>query len=641
MANTDNNNNIKIFSLTRLKFTQLYEDALTYIKAAYNAAGQTFTPASPFGQLLTVLMHLGRMIFYYIEDSISGLNIRTAYRPDQVKGLAMLAGHDASRPISARGAVRLYYYDTGDMRLNGNICYIPNKLKVVSRLNGYNYVLLFGAESGKITMTAGNYLEATIVQGVIKMQYMTGTGMPLQSYNFAERNFQEVDQYYVNVYVNGEVWEIVSSITDLGFNQKGCVVRTGINGGIDVFFGNGTMGAIPPLSAYIICEYIVSDGENGNLSKDYVNADNYWQIETNGVMSDGSDVKLQGNFKITMMTDIIFGTFGEDTALTQLIAPHVSRSFVLANETNYKYFFKRMNMFSSIEVIRGTYNVNGTAIMQLAYDQANKDYNNALLHYNDMLSLSGSDSEQTVEAYKEAQNKLAIRNYAATKLTDNTMQDNTIYILLVPDIKKRISSGQNYFTCDESLFTLSKEEQENIINLINASGQRIITIENRIIQPKTVRFAVNVRAKIWDNYDKQEVYTSGLNKLSEYFLNYERKDIIPISDIIAIFEKDVEGIDSVQAWFSADVNNQDIYGIGDYGIDQFGDIKLSRRITDNTGSYMDVHDMIPLIRGGFVTFDGEEYSSTQTIDGTSAFNLYIADKTVNKKYNLNNYTVLT
>ena len=51
-----------------------------------------------------------------------------------------------------------------------------------------------------------------------------------------------------------------------------------------------------------------------------------------------------------------------------MIAPHVSRSFVLANETNYKYFFKRMNMFSTIEVIRGSYNMNGTSVMQLAYD---------------------------------------------------------------------------------------------------------------------------------------------------------------------------------------------------------------------------------------------------------------------------------
>ena len=44
-------------------------------------------------------------------------------------------------------------------------------------------------------MQTGNYLDATIIQGELKLQAATGTGEKLQSYNFAERNYQEVDQY--------------------------------------------------------------------------------------------------------------------------------------------------------------------------------------------------------------------------------------------------------------------------------------------------------------------------------------------------------------------------------------------------------------------------------------------------------------
>ena len=160
---------IKIFKLNRIKFDELYKDATAYIKATYKAVGQKFNTASPFGQLLQVILHLGRMIFYYIEDSITGLNIRTAYRPDQVKGLAALAGHDTSRPIAARGAIKIAYYDTGDAALNGNICYIANKTKVVNKLNGYTYTILMGADNGKITMQSGNYLEANLIQGEIKL----------------------------------------------------------------------------------------------------------------------------------------------------------------------------------------------------------------------------------------------------------------------------------------------------------------------------------------------------------------------------------------------------------------------------------------------------------------------------------------
>lgn len=632
---------IKIFKLNRIKFNELYQDALRYVKSVYNSVGQNFTPASPFGQLLTVVLNLGRMIFYYIEDSITGLNIRTAYRPDQVRGLAILAGHDSARSIAARGAIKITYKDKGTS-LNGNVAYIPNKTKIISKINGFDYVILFGAEHGRITCQAGNALDACIVQGKIKMQYVTGTGQALQSYNFVERNFGEVDQFYTNVYVNSEPWEIVSSIQDLGFNQKGCVVRTGINGGLDVFFGNGDMGAIPPQGSYIVCEYLLTQGGSGNISKVYANQiGDAWQWNDNALLPDGTQVALEGNFNITLLTDIIFGTMSEDLALTQLIAPHVSRSFVLANETNYRYFFKRMNMFSDVEIIRGSYSVNGTSVMQLAYDQAERNYKTALFEYQNAINQYGESDTHTMEAYQKVNNMLQIKNYAATKLSDNTYRDNTIYIMLIPDITKRIGTAQNYFTCDESLFYLSELEQENILNLINASGQRIITVENRILQPKVVRFSVNVQAKIWDNYEEETVYANGLAQLSKYFINYNRQDIIPASDIVSIFENNVEGIDSVKVWFDADVNNQDIYGAGNYGLDKFGDIVLTREAVDANGQVQSVRDMMPLIRGGFTSPEGVEYSNIQTKDGLSAYNLIITGRTSNRKVNLNNYTALT
>jgi hypothetical protein len=93
------------------------------------------------------MLHLGRMIFYYIEDAITGLNIKTAYRPDQIRGLARLSGHNAGRAIAARGSVKIVYYDTGNLDLNGQICFIPNKIKLLCTLNGATYTILFGADT--------------------------------------------------------------------------------------------------------------------------------------------------------------------------------------------------------------------------------------------------------------------------------------------------------------------------------------------------------------------------------------------------------------------------------------------------------------------------------------------------------------
>jgi hypothetical protein len=94
----------------------------------------------------------------------------------------------------------------------------------------------------------------------------------------------------------------------LGYNQKGVVVRTGITSGIDVFFGNGVYGKVPETGAIILCEYIVSDGIDGNLDMDYVNnTTDAWRFSSNGLLDDSTEVSLNDNFSLKLETDAIFG----------------------------------------------------------------------------------------------------------------------------------------------------------------------------------------------------------------------------------------------------------------------------------------------------------------------------------------------
>ena len=107
-----------IFKLNRLSFTDLWNDALDHVKAVYRERKQTFNTASPFAQLLQVILHMSRMIFYYIEDSITELNLRTATRTNSIKGLAQLTGHNPSRSIASRGSIKITF-DTEDSNMYG------------------------------------------------------------------------------------------------------------------------------------------------------------------------------------------------------------------------------------------------------------------------------------------------------------------------------------------------------------------------------------------------------------------------------------------------------------------------------------------------------------------------------------------
>lgn len=305
------------------------------------------------------------------------------------------------------------------------------------------------------------------------------------------------------------------------------------------------MGAVPPEGSIIMVEYLVSDGASANISQDYENTDNFWEFSGTGFLQDGTPVDLNSNFQVRLKTDVIFGTAAEDVNLTQLIAPHASRSFVLATEVNYRYFFRRMNMFSDIEIIQGTSNRTGLTVLNLANQQAQVAYQNALDEYNELLAQPIKNQQAIDEAKALLDYTTSMYNYTTSRLQSSIYVDNTVHIMLVPDLKKRLTTNQNYFTCPQSLFTLSSTEKANLLQMLDQSGQRVITVENVIEDPKIARFAINVNAKIFDNYSEADVYAAGLEKLSDYLVNWKKRDIIPLSDIVALFETQVPGIDSV------------------------------------------------------------------------------------------------
>lgn len=623
--------NIKIFSLNRIKYEELYDDAIAQVKKVYNDVGEKFSAASPFAQLLGVVLHLGRMILYYIEDAITGLNIRTAWRPDQIRGLAVLTGHDPSRAISSRAAINLVYNGKSDHE--GEMLYIPNKIQVNNSFNGLDYVIMFGADVAKMTMAPGNYIKANIVQGLLKYQTATSDGMELQSYNFSERNYAAIEQFFINIYVNGERWDIVKSLPDMGYEEHACVVRTGQVGGLDIFFGNGQMGAIPPAGASIICEYISTAGQNGNFAKNLGNTGTYWNFSDYGYLADGTTVDLNEIININMLTDCIFGSSYENIALTQQIAPYTSRSMVLANATNYKYFLKKLNMFSIIDVIQG-FNTYDDTQAEALYQQAASTYASVKAQYDSIINAYGPDSDmgtQVLGDLKKASNKL---KYAKRILRNAKADDNTVYLFLIPDIKNRITSSSNYFNCDENVaFNLTDDEKYNIINLIDMSGESIISVENKILQPLFPRFSINVNIRIWEGYDYSDLYNTILEKISDYLIDCKRRDRIPVSDLIALVEG-ISGIDSVSIYFDADPNNKHIYGNDFNGIDEYGDVVLSRTITNQLGNTVTVNDIYPLFRGGFTNNDGVEYSDEQSIEQLSALNVSIIGKS-NSKVNTN------
>jgi len=617
---------------SRIRLNELYNDSINFMKTTYQEVGQYFSMASPAGQLLQVILNLGRMILYYVEDSITELNINTATRPNSIRGLAALTGHNPSRGMAARGTLR-FNYNGVKLDTYGNTIVIPNYSRLKSNINGYTYTIILPGEEVRINLTdINNYVDVDIIQGMVEYQQATSSGDPLQSFNFQGKKGAYIDNYFVNIYVNGKKWESRESILDMIYEEESVLVKTGQTGGIDIFFGNGYNGKIPTVGSVILIEYLSTDGEPGNIITPTNQKFENWKFVSKGYTLNTQEVDLNKILKVIIQKDILFGANEEPIFLTRLLSPHVSRNFVLANTDNYIYFLKKLNMFTIIDALPGFATFEDKYALD-KYNLAKTNYETLNEQYRVLIAKSGVDS--TVSIDKKTQLDLAQQQvyYWQEELNKQKQDDNTVYLYLVPDVNKRIAANQDYYTCSLDSFILTSNEKTAILDLIEESGQRVITVDNAIMVLKYPRFTLNMSLIIYEGIELNTIRESVISKTSEYFLKNTRRDRIPASDIVRIIEN-VDGVDSVTVWFDASKDNSSIY-LDHYGLDDYGDIILERFVYDAFGNKVPVKDVYPLIRGGWESINGVYYEDSTAKDKLSSVNIQIRGIT---KLDLNSKT---
>ena len=609
---------MSMIKTARIRLSELYQDSINFIKASYDNIGQYFSMASPMGQLLQVILNIGRMIIYYIEDSITELNINTASRPQSVRGLATLTGHNPSRGQAARGTLRLTY-NGEKIDVYGNTVVIPNYAKIVSSINGLVYTVVLPGQEVRLNLDDINsFVDVNIVQGTLEYQQSTGTGDPLQSFNFQSKKGAIIDNYFVNVYVDGKNWPIRDSILDMAYQEESCMVRTGQTGGIDVFFGNGYQGKIPSLGSTILVEYLLTDGEDGNIQTPTNQSATNWKFQSKGFSLNSQEVDLNKIIQVSIQKDVIFGSLAEPTYLTRLLAPHQSRSFVLANANNYIYFLRKLNMFTIVDAIPGFATFEDRYALD-KYNKAKTTWENTNEEYRVLIATIGAQSPQAQNKKIELDAAQQQVYYWQEKLNEQKQDDNTVYLYLVPDVNKRIAANQNYYTCSLDSFILTGSEKQGILDLIEESGQRILTVDNAIMTLKYPRFVLNMSLVIYQGYELNTIRESIISKTSDYFLKNTRRDRIPASDLVRIIEN-IDGVDSVSVWFDADAANINIYG-DSHGLDSYGDIILERYVQDAFGNRVAVKDIYPLIRGGWESVNGIYYDDSTAKDKLSNINI--------------------
>lgn len=454
----------------RVKASQIQEDAKTYLSRVYGRANTLFTSASPFAQMVKVASELTEFIMYYIEDATVEQNIITAQQPESIYGLARLAGHNPTRGFAAIGEVEIAWKPGQQNEIAGDTLFILNNAALKSNNNGLTYLLRSSDDMIPVLKAQRDFIKIPIIQGQTELQSVTGTGEALQTFNIQTGGTTAHDMVYISV--NGETWRIFDSLYDMNASTRGVVVKTGITGGLDLFFGNGNFGMMPPQGAVIEVVYIKTNGSAGNLKS---TSDISFKFDSVGFDSVGNEYDLNELLEMRVTSAPKMGADPESVEFTKLIAPLTSKSFVLATPENYEHFLARYNMFSYID----------------AYNMTDDQY-----------------------------------------LDD----DNIMYLFLLPDAKSKLKTNQDYFSMPKEEFFFTQSELEGIREAIELSGQQMVTTEISFVKPVAKMYAMNIWIRHFEGFDEVKLMSVVRSKISQYIMSITRRDRLPKSDIVALLE---------------------------------------------------------------------------------------------------------
>ena len=630
-------------TLSEITFKKLYAQITFNLKKLYNKAGSSFSLASPFGMVLSTITDLFSLNTLNIQNVQRSFDVNDPMNQNEkaLKAIAKIGQYNPTRGTSATGSIKIKLKAGVDINedIQGGKIIFANRAQLKNQKNNLNYMLDLNQDTLIFTLSNQTPIVLNIVQGIWEQQTFTGTGERNQSFSAIARGTKELDNYRFNLYVNSELWAPKKHKFDMLTDEKAYVPYTSYTGGVDIIFGNDDEGMMPGIGDIIVFEYILTDGQDGNLVDPVLNE---FQMIDEPTDYYGNDIDMEQFFDIDINTNVTFGKNGESVEYLKSILPYISSNFVLAGVNQYEFFLKRLGFFSIVNVYTTSIN---------SFDLINNIY--LLLKSNtDLLNQINSNDNSTSMLQLVQTNLNEVQLIRKLLLTEGG--DNLVNIFLIPDIRNYYGqdTDTNYFNIDVSYFILDDDEKSRILNYLSTEGIQIITNEVKIIDPVLTKYIMNVTVRIFDDAVVDNIINNIVDAASDYFINQTRRDRIPPSDLERIIDG-IDGIDSLDVSFLSE-DNENYHKEFLIKADQFQkqnsrypadtEIIMSDGKTYNRnavigldpilGDIIILPEELPIIRGGFTDRYNNNYNILPGIGSYSSINIMVLpDETPRKNTN--------
>lgn len=561
-------------NFVEITFSNIKSEIEYYLKKEHNKGNILFSPASPYGQILSVMENLHQLSFLYLKNTINQFDLgdNNSLNERIIRNAAIFAGHNPGRAISATGTLKLSLKTNIDLEkeVPGSKITIYNRSKIKNITNSLNYIINIGTEKVSHKITPNYQFFIPIIQGEWVINTRTGDGTQLQTFNLTESLSKDVENFNVEVLVNNEYWSVKKHIWEMLPEEKACVVRSGFNGGIDVIFGNEGFGMIPEIGSIISINYIKTDGANGNI---YRRTRNDWKFIDDFFDGNGDTIDLTKIFDIDIYTDINFGANKEDLMFTKNILPISSNNFVLGLPQQYAYEIKKLGVFSHVNAYEksGTIFIVATPNIKL-FKSSDSDYFTVDIN---AFSLDRYEISK-IDKYLKTSGNLQLTKKYRIKSPDLSYYIINIYVISYSDATDESVNSQIINAISDYFLNLTRIDRIPKLDII------------RILSSITDIHSVDIQfiSKKNEDYHRSAIIDAE-NKLNAYNTSYQSD--ISISDI------------------NIDYNSNKIIGLDPI----LGDILFEP-------------NEIPIIRGGWITREGIYYSDD--IDGSGLKSVNIIKK---------------
>ena len=77
-------------------------------------------------------------------------------------------------------------------------------------------------------------------------------------------------------------------------------------------------------------------------------------------------------------------------------------------------------------------------------------------------------------------------------------------LLAVPDVKKKLASGQDYFSIPENEMFFDQNEYDKMSQVIQDSGQQMVTTEVVFVKPQIRKYSMDINIRYFEGFSRKK-----------------------------------------------------------------------------------------------------------------------------------------